>query len=68
LAVWFGFVLTTQAVNHGFGRRPLMLLAIDAGHWLVVLLVQGNRHRRYGGDLRLIPLQSFAIAVGPLVT
>jgi hypothetical protein len=34
-------VLTTQTVNYSLGRRPLMLLAIDAGHWLVVLLVQG---------------------------
>lgn len=40
LAVWFGFVLTTQTVNYSFGRRPLTLLAIDAGHWLIVLLVQ----------------------------
>ncbi|MGO4706712.1 DUF1761 domain-containing protein [Microvirga sp. 2MCAF38] len=38
---WFGFVLTTMAVNHGFsGARP-MLTVIDAGHWLGVLLIQG---------------------------
>jgi len=40
-AVWLGFVATTQTVNYGFGRRPLKLLLIDTGHWLVVLLLQG---------------------------
>jgi hypothetical protein len=40
-AVWFGFVVTTQTVNYGFGRRPFKLLLIDSGHWLIVLLLQG---------------------------
>jgi hypothetical protein len=39
--IWFGFVLTTIAVNYSFGKRPLKLLAIDAGHWLAVLVLQG---------------------------
>jgi len=39
--VWFGFVLTTQAVNYTFGRRPLKLLLIDSAHWLLVLVLQG---------------------------
>jgi len=39
--VWLGFVATTQTVNYCFGKRPLMLLLIDSGHWLVVLLLQG---------------------------
>jgi hypothetical protein len=39
--LWFGFVLTTMAVNYSFGRRPLKLLAIDAGHWLLVLVLLG---------------------------
>jgi hypothetical protein len=39
--LWFGFVLTTMAVNYVFGRRPLKLLAIDAGHWLLVLVLLG---------------------------
>ncbi|MEM8795469.1 MAG: DUF1761 domain-containing protein [Pseudomonadota bacterium] len=39
--VWFGFVLTTQIVNHRFQGRPWSLTAIDCGHWLAVLLVQG---------------------------
>jgi len=40
-AVWLGFVATTQTVNYRFGKRPLKLLLIDSGHWLVVLLLQG---------------------------
>src|SRR5271166_3371591 len=39
--VWFGFVATTLAANYSFGRRPLKLFLIDAGHWLAVLIVQG---------------------------
>ena len=39
--LWFGFVLTTLAVNYAFGQRGFKLAAIDAGHWLLVLLVQG---------------------------
>lgn len=40
-AVWLGFVATTQTVNYSFSKRPLKLLLIDSGHWLVVLLLQG---------------------------
>lgn len=39
--VWLGFVVTTIATNYAFGGRRLMLTVIDAGHWLVVLLVIG---------------------------
>jgi Protein of unknown function (DUF1761) len=39
--LWLGFVVTTMAVNYAFGARKPMLLAIDAGHWLAVLLVEG---------------------------
>lgn len=39
--VWFGFVLTTQLVNHRFQGQPWSLSAIDCGHWLAVLVVQG---------------------------
>jgi hypothetical protein len=39
--IWFGFVATTLATNYSFGRRPLKLLLIDGGHWLLVLLLQG---------------------------
>jgi hypothetical protein len=39
--VWIGFVLTTVATNHAFeGLRPLVT-AIDAGHWLAVLVLMG---------------------------
>ena len=41
VALWLGFVATTLAVNYSFGRRPLKLFAIDAGHWLAVFIVQG---------------------------
>ena len=39
--VWFGFVITTQMVNHRFQGKPFSLTIIDGGHWLAVLLVQG---------------------------
>lgn len=39
--LWFGFVMTTLAVNYAFARRRPMLAAIDGGHWLGVMLVQG---------------------------
>ena len=38
---WFGFVITTLAVNHAFGSRKPMLTVIDGGHWLAVLLIMG---------------------------
>lgn len=39
--IWFGFVLTTIAVNYGFAGRKPILTVIDTGHWLGVLLVMG---------------------------
>jgi ABC-type sulfate transport system permease subunit len=41
LFCWFGFVLTTIAVNNAFTGRSLMLTVIDAGHWLGVLVIIG---------------------------
>ena len=41
LFAWAGFVLTTSVVNNAFGGRRYMLTAIDAGHWLVVLVLMG---------------------------
>lgn len=38
---WFGFVLTTIAVNNAYAGRSLRLTAIDAIHWLVVLVIIG---------------------------
>ena len=39
--VWFGFVLTTVIVNHGFQGSKASLTVIDSLHWLGVLLIQG---------------------------
>jgi hypothetical protein len=39
--VWFGFVVTTLAVNNMFSMRKSMLTVIDSGHWLAVLLAMG---------------------------
>ena len=39
--IWFGFVLTTIAVNNAFSGRSLMLTVIDAGHWLGALIIIG---------------------------
>jgi hypothetical protein len=38
---WLGFVATTMAVTNMLGDRKIMLTVIDAGHWLLVLLVMG---------------------------
>ncbi len=38
---WLGFVVTTIATNNAFPGRPWRLTAIDSGHWLAVLVVQG---------------------------
>lgn len=39
--LWAGFVATTITVNHRFQGSPWRLTAIDAGHWLLVLLLMG---------------------------
>jgi hypothetical protein len=38
---WFGFVITTLATNHAYGKAKPSLTVIDGGHWLGVLLLQG---------------------------
>jgi hypothetical protein len=38
---WFGFILTTMVVNYSFSGRDRRLLLIDAGNWLIALLVMG---------------------------
>jgi hypothetical protein len=38
---WLGFVVTSMSVNHGFTNQKPALTAIDGGHWLAVLLLQG---------------------------
>jgi Protein of unknown function (DUF1761) len=42
LMMWLGFVLTTIAVNNAYAFRSMALTAIDAGHWLGVLLIIGG--------------------------
>ena len=39
--LWVGLVATTMAVNYAFGGRKPMLYFIDAGHWLLVLALEG---------------------------
>jgi hypothetical protein len=39
--VWLGFIATTLLVNDSFQGANRLLTAIDAGHWLGVLLIQG---------------------------
>lgn len=38
---WLGFVITTLATNHAFGKAKPSLTLIDGSHWLGVLLIQG---------------------------
>ncbi len=40
--IWVGFVLTTIVVNNAYTFRSATLTAIDAGHWLSVLLIIGG--------------------------
>jgi Protein of unknown function (DUF1761) len=39
--LWFGFILTTIWVNYSFAGRDKRLLLIDAGNWLIELIVIG---------------------------
>jgi hypothetical protein len=39
--VWFGFVLTTIAVNNAYTFRSWKITAIDAVHWLGVFIIIG---------------------------
>lgn len=41
LLCWLGFVATTLSLTHRFQLRPWSLTVLDAGHYLVVLAVQG---------------------------
>ncbi len=44
LLLWLGLVATILAVQTYFGGRSRTLWAIDAGYWLVALLVMGAIH------------------------
>ena len=39
---WFGFVLSTVAVNNAYSGRKLMLTVIDSAHWLGALVIIGG--------------------------
>ncbi|MEJ0074147.1 MAG: DUF1761 domain-containing protein [Alphaproteobacteria bacterium] len=41
LFAWAGFVVSTILVNNAFSGRRYALTAIDAGHWLLVLITMG---------------------------
>jgi hypothetical protein len=45
---WLGFVITTLATNHAYQNRSHALTAIDGGHWLGALLIQGAVIGRVG--------------------
>lgn len=40
--LWLGFVAPTMIVNNAYAMRSLRLTAIDALHWLGVLIVMGS--------------------------
>lgn len=39
--VWVGFIVPSMLINHRFQLKPIMLTAIDGGHYLITLSVQG---------------------------
>ena len=41
LMCWLGFVLTTVTINNAYQGRRWSLTAIDAGHWLIALIIIG---------------------------
>ena len=49
IVMWLGFVVKTLATNHAFQEQPFKLTAIDGGHWLLVLLLQGAVIGAFGG-------------------
>ena len=42
LFVWAGFSVATMLVNNAFAGRRSMLTLIDAGHWLLVVVLMGG--------------------------
>ena len=47
--IWFGFILTTIAVNNAYPGRKLLLTLLDTAHWLGVLLIIGAIVGGFGG-------------------
>ena len=50
LLIWVGFVITSIGVNHAYTNQKPALTAIDGGHWLAVLLIQGAILGAFGGS------------------
>jgi hypothetical protein len=46
--LWLGFVAPTLVINQRYQLQPWSLTAIDGGHWLGVLLIQGAILGRWG--------------------
>lgn len=42
LFVWAGLVVPTMVVNYIFQGRSVKLMAIDGGHWFIVLVAMGG--------------------------
>jgi Protein of unknown function (DUF1761) len=41
ITIWLGFVAAPMIVNNAYAMRSLRLTALDAGHWLGVLILMG---------------------------
>ena len=41
VTIWLGFVAGPMIVNNAYAMRSLRLTALDAGHWLGVLILMG---------------------------
>ena len=41
LSLWVGFVVTTMATDYIYELRPFSLFAINAGFWLIGMMVMG---------------------------
>lgn len=47
--MWLGFIMPPMILNHRYQNMPWSLTAIDGGHLLLVLLVQGLVIGLFGG-------------------
>ena len=43
------FVIPSMVVNHSYALKSAKLMAIDAGHWLLVFVVMGLAFAALGG-------------------
>ena len=47
--IWLGFIMPPMILNHRYQNMPWSLTALDGGHLLLVLLVQGLVIGLFGG-------------------